>query len=85
MALKVGYNLVSINASADYNLLLKAVVESVKADQITGMALDALSEFVSICATNKLISGSIIQQLFDSIGFKAQQAALILAITYAKD
>jgi hypothetical protein len=87
LALKVAYNLVKINTSnpADHNVVLKAVIKAVSNDAITGLAQDALSELLSISATNKLVDKIMVQTLLDTVSLKAQQAALCLAIVAYKD
>ena len=55
LALKVAYNLVKLNKTPkDHEVVLTAVVESVSKDQISGLALDALSDYIGICAQNKI-------------------------------
>jgi len=87
LALKVAYNLVKINTTnpADHAVVIQGVIKAVANDAITGLALEALSEFISISATQKLINNLMVQNLIDSVSLKATQAALILAIVSYKD
>lgn len=60
MALKVASSLIKIGVGSlqakDYEGLMQSVIASVSKDQISGIALDALSEFISVSATNKIIN-----------------------------
>ena len=64
LALKVASSLIKIGVGQyspkDFEGLMQAVIASVSMDQISGIALDALSEFISISATNKIINQHMI-------------------------
>jgi hypothetical protein len=56
LALKVGSNLLNISAKREAHIwVVRAAIESVKSDQITGSSLDALVEFFTACAKKHVI------------------------------